>query len=94
MVYSDLAYSGIVNGHASMSTDGGHTSAVVDGSWALNNPGAIVDYAYLSVHTSVVVAKEIVTSYYGSSGFKSYWLGCSTGGRQGCVMLACAGGDD
>ncbi|EJU06366.1 feruloyl esterase-like protein [Dacryopinax primogenitus] len=84
MVYSDLAYSGLVNGHASMSTDGGHTSSSLDGTWGLNNPEAIVDYAYLSVHISVVVAKEVVSAYYGATaGFKSYWLGCSTGGRQG-----------
>ncbi|KZT62776.1 tannase and feruloyl esterase [Calocera cornea HHB12733] len=88
VVYSDLAYSGIVNGHASMSTDGGHSSSSLDGSWALNDPPAIIDYAYLSVHTSVVIAKEVVGAYYGSGGgFKSYWLGCSTGGRQGLMSV-------
>lgn len=35
------------------------------------------------VHTGVVVGKEITKTFYGSPHTKSYYLGCSTGGRQG-----------
>jgi feruloyl esterase len=35
------------------------------------------------MHTGVVVGKEITKSFYGSAHTKSYYLGCSTGGRQG-----------
>ncbi len=35
------------------------------------------------MHTGVVVGKEIVKEYYKKSHTKSYYLGCSTGGRQG-----------
>lgn len=36
-----------------------------------------------SVHTGVVVGKQITRSFYGSAHTKSYYLGCSTGGSQG-----------
>jgi feruloyl esterase len=35
------------------------------------------------VHTGVVVGKQITQAFYGSQHKKSYYLGCSTGGRQG-----------
>jgi feruloyl esterase len=35
------------------------------------------------VHTGVVVGKQITEDFYGSEYTKSYYLGCSTGGRQG-----------
>ena len=36
-----------------------------------------------SVHTNVVVGKQITQQFYGMPQNKSYFLGCSTGGRQG-----------
>jgi feruloyl esterase len=35
------------------------------------------------VHTETVVGKQITESFYSSPHTKSYYLGCSTGGRQG-----------
>ena len=35
------------------------------------------------MHTGVVVGKQITESFYGKEYTKSYYLGCSTGGRQG-----------
>lgn len=35
------------------------------------------------VHTGVVIGKAISKQFYGKSHTKSYYLGCSTGGRQG-----------
>lgn len=36
-----------------------------------------------SVHTSVIAGKEVTKSFYGKAHKKSYYLGCSQGGRQG-----------
>jgi len=33
-----------------------------------------------------VVAKQIVAARYGTTAHHSYWLGCSTGGREGMMM--------
>ncbi|KAI1640627.1 putative ferulic acid Esterase/Feruloyl esterase [Biscogniauxia mediterranea] len=72
-------------GFAAMSTDTGHSSDVDDGSWGLNAPETLIDWGYRAMHGSVVLSKEIITSYYtNSSSIKySYYAACSTGGRQG-----------
>ena len=36
-----------------------------------------------SIHTGVVVGKQVFKLFYGAKHKKSYYLGCSTGGRQG-----------
>jgi Tannase and feruloyl esterase len=41
------------------------------------------DFAYLAVHETAVLAKQVVKAYYGTAPRYSYWVGCSTGGRQG-----------
>jgi feruloyl esterase len=38
---------------------------------------------HVSVHKNVVVGKQITKDFYGKPHNKSYYLGCSTGGRQG-----------
>lgn len=49
----------------------------------LNNPDTIHDFASRSIHTGVTIGKVLTDSYYGTAHKKSYYLGCSTGGRQG-----------
>ncbi|KAK1718930.1 Tannase/feruloyl esterase [Colletotrichum lupini] len=66
-----------------MSTDTGHISGFGDTSWALNNPEAMIDWGYRAMHGSVVVAKAVLTAYYGSVPNYSYYVACSTGDRQG-----------
>jgi hypothetical protein len=43
----------------------------------------VEDFAIRSLHTGVVVGKELTKQFYGTAHKKSYYLGCSTGGRQG-----------
>jgi feruloyl esterase len=77
-------------GFASASTDTGHdaekeplaTFAYV----TQENPNGhrkMIDFAYLSVHETAVLAKQVINAYYGAAPKYSYWVGCSTGGRQG-----------
>ncbi|KAF5693604.1 feruloyl esterase B precursor [Fusarium denticulatum] len=69
-------------GFASFGTNTGH-----DGEqgfdFFLNQPEAINDFGHRGIHVEVVVAKQIVERYYGQQVSKSYYQGCSTGGRQG-----------
>ena len=48
-----------------------------------NNSDVVEDFAIRSLHTGVLVGKEITKQFYGAPHKKSYYLGCSTGGRQG-----------
>lgn len=79
-------------GYATASTDTGHDAAKEPvasfGYPGPNNPHAarkVIDYAYMAVHETAVLAKKITAVYYGSAPKFSYWVGCSTGGRQGMM---------
>ncbi|KAF2151096.1 putative ferulic acid Esterase/Feruloyl esterase [Myriangium duriaei CBS 260.36] len=74
---------GVGYGFASISTDTGHNSSALNGTWGLNQPEKLIDWGYRAMHGSVVAAKQIVKGYYRSDIAWSYYSGCSTGGRQG-----------
>ncbi|MBY0493002.1 MAG: tannase/feruloyl esterase family alpha/beta hydrolase [Cyanobacteria bacterium] len=70
-------------GYATASTDTGHNTP--GGSWALNRPDLIVDYAWRAIHEMTIKSKLIVEKFYGNAPNRSYFVGCSTGGRQGLM---------
>jgi feruloyl esterase len=72
-------------GYACLVTDMGHKSTGLDGKWAYNNLQAQVDYGFRATHVAVLAGKAITEHYYGKVPSKSYYLGCSCGGRQGLV---------
>ncbi|KAJ7662861.1 tannase and feruloyl esterase-domain-containing protein, partial [Mycena rosella] len=63
---------------ATFGTDNGH-----DGPSGLPFLEVINDFAFRAVHVEAVIGKQIVQVYYETPAAKSYYLGCSTGGRQG-----------
>ncbi|KAM0750501.1 tannase and feruloyl esterase [Meredithblackwellia eburnea MCA 4105] len=84
IVYPDLWHQGTQHGFAAFSTNTGHNSHPLDGSWALDNEELVTDFAWRAVHESTVLAKALTKLYYSSwSAPKTYWSGCSTGGAQG-----------
>lgn len=77
-------------GFATASTDTGHDAAKEPfASFAYVTSGnphgrrKLLDFAYLAVHETAVLAKQMIQAYYGKAPRYSYWVGCSTGGRQG-----------
>ncbi|MBL8174417.1 MAG: tannase/feruloyl esterase family alpha/beta hydrolase [Bryobacterales bacterium] len=56
------------------------------GSFAVNRQ-KLLDYAFRSLHVTAETAKRIIAAYYGQKPARSYFNGCSTGGRQ-ALMLA------
>jgi feruloyl esterase len=78
--YEDIAY-GTSLSFATVGANNGHNGT--SGKAFYHAPGVVEDFAWRSVHTGVVVGKEITTLFYGKNFTKSYYLGCSTGGRQG-----------
>jgi feruloyl esterase len=82
IVYGSLA-EGLARGYAVANTDTGHRGGAGDFSWATDQPEKLVDYQYRAVHELTVVGKAITEARYGVAPEKSYWNGCSTGGRQG-----------
>ncbi|KAF8057066.1 tannase and feruloyl esterase [Lyophyllum atratum] len=76
---------------AVVASDNGHEGHT--GKYFLNNPEVINDYAFRAIHVEAVIGKQIVQAYYGRSHDKSYFLGCSTGGRQGAQAALMFPGD-
>ncbi|KAL1304978.1 hypothetical protein AAFC00_003883 [Neodothiora populina] len=80
--YNDMAYTSSM-GFAVSGDNAGHNATSYDGTDFENNNAAIVDWSYRSRHVAVVATKQVIEQYYGTPQNYSYFLGCSTGGRQG-----------
>jgi hypothetical protein len=72
-------------GYATVGTDTGHQGNLWDASWALNNLERQLNFGYLAVHRTAETAKTILRHYYGTTETRSYFSGCSNGGRQGLM---------
>jgi feruloyl esterase len=73
----------LARGYATASTDTGHDGTNGDASFALGHPEKVLDFGYRSVHEMTLKAKTIIATFYGNAPKRSYWNGCSTGGKQG-----------
>ena len=70
-------------GFAVVTTDAGHQGASADFGF---DPQARLDTAYPAHDRVAMVAKKLVADYYGKPINKSYFIGCSGGGRQGMMF--------
>jgi len=75
-------------GFAVGATDTGHEGG--SGSFALDAKGrqnwqGIIDNAYLGIHEMTVVGKAFTKAFYGKAPRYAYFVGGSTGGRQGLM---------
>ena len=77
----------LVRGFAVATTDTGHQSSGggFDGSF-MQDQQAALDFAYVANGRVAVLAKQIIESYYGKPVAHSYFVGCSTGGREAMLM--------
>jgi feruloyl esterase len=73
-------------GYTATATDTGHTgSSPLDGGWAMGHPEKIIDYGHRGIHEMTNVAKAVIAAYYSKPPQRSYFAGCSAGGRQGLM---------
>ncbi len=79
---------GIKAGQATVATDTGHRGTMQESGWAKGQPEKVRDYDWRAVHLSTVAAKQLVAAFYGRGPDKSYFVGCSGGGRQGLMEAA------
>ena len=78
---------GLMRGFAVVSTDTGHTShhGVFDFSF-MKDQQAYLDFAYEANAEVAALAKKIIAQHYGRPAAHSYFVGCSTGGREGMIL--------
>ena len=72
-------------GFAVVSTDSGHKGTTFDASFFADQEASL-NFLYLSVGKVTVVAKDVVTAYYKKPPAHSYFMGCSTGGREAMIV--------
>ena len=73
--------SALQEGYATASTDTGHVGG--NASFAIGHPEKVIDFAYRAVHEMALKSKAVIAAFYDRAPRFSYWMGCSTGGRQG-----------
>lgn len=85
------SYSGdkpaLVRGFAVASTDTGHKAKAGPFDFSfVSDQQAYLDFAYQANAEVAEVAKKVVTQYYAKPAAYSYFVGCSTGGREGMIL--------
>lgn len=78
--YENLEY-GSSLGFASVASNNGHDG--MSGAAFTNNTEVLADFTSRSIHTETIVGKALVNAHYERAQTRSYYKGCSTGGRQG-----------
>ncbi|MEF7613570.1 tannase/feruloyl esterase family alpha/beta hydrolase [Aquincola sp. MAHUQ-54] len=73
-------------GYVIVSSDGGRQGSNLDASSFLRNPQGQQDFGYLSIHTVLEAAKAIVHRRYDAAPERSYFEGCSNGGREALIQ--------
>jgi feruloyl esterase len=76
----------MAKGYATASTDTGHDAAsAVDATWAQGSMTRKVDFFDRGIHVATVAIKGVAQAFYEKRPEKSYFVGCSTGGKQAFI---------
>jgi hypothetical protein len=73
-------------GFAVAATDTGHSAAKEPGGSFARSRQELLDYGFRSMHLTAETGKMLVRAYYGAGPSKSYYDGCSQGGRMGLIF--------
>lgn len=76
----------VTSGFVVTQTNTGHDAEKEPLATFTTNPQKMADYAFRSLHVTAETAKRVAEAYYGMRPAKSYYNGCSTGGRQGLIL--------
>jgi feruloyl esterase len=70
-------------GYVAAATDDGHDyTKTPDGTFAIGHPEKVIDFGYRAVHETSKEAKALAAAFYGKPVKRSYFVGCSDGGRE------------
>ncbi len=77
---------GLKAGFVTAATDTGHSAASEPGASFAVSRQKLLDFGFRSLHVTAEAAKLMARTYYGAGPSKSYYDGCSQGGRQGLIL--------
>ena len=69
-------------GYAVAGTDDGNQSDDTTASWAVGHPEKVIDFGYRAIKETTDVAKDIIMAFESTGARRSYFVGCSDGGRE------------
>ena len=75
----------LTEGYAAAGSDTGHEAK--DANWAFNNLDAQNNYAYLATHVVTLIGKQILRAFYAQHERRSYFVGCSNGGKMALAEI-------
>jgi feruloyl esterase len=78
--------SALARGFAVVTTDTGHKGTGGFDSSFMEDQEAALDFYYVAIGRIAPLAKDLITYYYGRTADHSYYVGCSTGGREAMLM--------
>jgi feruloyl esterase len=74
-------------GYAVAATDDGHQSKdMTDAGWALDHEEKVKDYGWRAIGETTLASKQILRKFESRAPVKSYFVGCSDGGREAMMM--------
>ena len=83
----------LAKGFAVATENGGHDNSnltamppIIAGNMFFDDPQAVLDWSYRSVEITTRTAKYLIKTFYEKPARYSYFVGCSTSGRQGMAM--------
>jgi len=75
----------LTEGYAAAGSDTGHEAKNTN--WAVNNLDAQNNYAYLATHVVTLIGKQILRTFYNQHERRSYFVGCSNGGKMALAEI-------
>lgn len=75
---------GANRGYSTAATDNGHRNDAPGGpaGWAVGHPEKLIDFGHRSLNQTAIVSKAVIEAFYGRPATRSYFVGCSDGGRE------------
>lgn len=80
-------------GYAAAATDGGHQTGITDdgrgqrsAAFAIGHPEKLIDFGYRALGVTQTAARAVIHAYYNQAAERSYFVGCSGGGREALMV--------
>ncbi len=86
-IHSDSLKAVAARGYVAAGTDDGHQAPTVETGWALGHPQKFIDFGWRSLKETTEVAKALIRVSKGRASTKSYFIGCSDGGREALMEV-------
>ena len=81
----------LAQGYAVAETDDGHQNQDMVGAltptWAMGHPEKLIDFGYRAVHETAMQSKAALQGYFNKPASRSYFKGCSDGGREALMEV-------